>query len=196
MHMHCSSSSCIVVVVLSGMKWKWVMGFHWFPLQFKCQCTRGSLEASIKCVPSGHPLARAPHISAGLMLLPKVIIYHDPILYFSFCRNNNLRLFNFQKGEKSSKTKGNGMTTNIFFFSLRLCRRCRLGGMPVIFRVLTLLVDRNIGEALKIGERSRWAHTQTRRKKWIKFSSQCRRTLRCPVSGMKLCQLFTFLLGL
>ena len=131
------------------------MGFHWFPLQFKCQCTRGSLEASIKCVPSGHPLARAPHISAGLMLLPKVIIYHDPILYFSFCRNNNLRLFNFQKGEKSSKTKGNGMTTNIFFFSLRLCRRCRLGGMPVIFRVLTLLVDRNIGEALKIGERSR-----------------------------------------
>ena len=85
----------------------------------------------------------------------KVIIYHDPILYFSFYRNNNLRLFNFQKGEKSSKTKGNGMTTNIFFFSLRLCRRCRLGGMPVIFRVLTLLVDRNIGEALKIGERSR-----------------------------------------
>ena len=68
MHMHCSSSSCIVVVVLSGMKWKWVMGFHWFPLQFKCQCTRGSLEASIKCLPSGHPLARAPHISAGRWL--------------------------------------------------------------------------------------------------------------------------------
>ena len=89
----------------------------WIPLvghDLKCQCTRGSLDASIKCLPSGQPLARAPHI---LLLLQNVIIKQDSSFFLSEFQKTNVQaqMFgNHSKGLILHITKKEGKFKYIF----------------------------------------------------------------------------------